>query len=63
MNLETVTEQIVKQLNAMEDVEEVVRENPEPISLSESSADIFVKRLIVTWEGGSRYQVEIRPTY
>jgi hypothetical protein len=63
MNLEHVAEQIAKQLSALNEVEEVAREDPEPLSLSESSADIFVKRLIVTWEGGARYQVEIRPTY
>lgn len=63
MNLDHVTERIVRQLTAMDGVQEVVREDPEPISLSESSADIFVKRLIVTWEDGARYQVEIRPTY
>lgn len=63
MNLEHVTEQIAKQLSALSEVEEVTRENPEPLKLSESSADIFVKRLIVTWQGGARYQVEIRPTY
>lgn len=63
MNLELVAGEIVKQLRAMDAVETVVREDPEPMSLSESSADIFVKRLILTWEGGARYSVEIRPTY
>lgn len=63
MNLEHVAEQIARQLRALSEVKEVIRENPEPLSLSESSADIFIKRLIVTWEGGARYQVEIRPTY
>lgn len=62
MNLEHVTNQVAKQLRSLPDVAEVVLENPEPISLSESSADLFVKRLIVTWADGSKYRIEIRPT-
>jgi hypothetical protein len=62
MNLEHVTEQLSKQIASLADVQAVDRENPEPMSLSESSADIFVRRLIVTWSDGSKYRVEVRPT-
>lgn len=62
MSLDRVSEQIAKHLKSLPEVEGVVEENPEPISLSESSADLFVKRLIVTW-GGSKYRIEIRPTF
>lgn len=62
MNLEHVTEQLTKQIRSLAEIQAVEPESPEPMALSESSADIFVRRLIVTWSDGSKYRVEIRPT-
>ncbi len=63
MSLDQVAQRLSRYLSSIPEAKELVLEEPEPISFSESSPDIFVRRLIVTWSDGQKYCVEIRPTY
>ncbi len=62
MSLDQLAQRIARYLGSLPEVRDLVLEEPEPISFSESSPDIFVRRCIVTWSDGQKYNVEIRPT-